>query len=83
MTKFMAIENPRRGTLDEVYKRFHAKGRMMPDGLYYLDSWFEKDGDRCFQLMETENFALFSEWTRNWDDLTDFEVIEIGEKPAS
>ena len=83
MTKHMVIENHRPGTLDEVYKRFHAKGRMMPDGLYYLDSWLEKDGDRCFRLMETENLALFSEWTKNWDDLTDFEVIEIGEKPAS
>ena len=27
---------------------------MLPDGLVYIDSWLENDGDRCFQLMETE-----------------------------
>lgn len=82
MAKYMVIENHRPGTLEEVYKRFHQKGRMMPEGLSYIDSWLEKDGDRCFQLMETEDKALFSEWTKNWDDLTDFEIIEIGEKPS-
>ena len=83
MTKYMVVETHRPGTLEEVYRRFHAKGRMMPDGLFYIDSWLEKDGDRCFQLMETDNFALFAEWTKHWDDLTEFEIIEIGGKPQS
>ena len=83
MAKYMVIEKFQPGMLDEVYKRFHDKGRMTPEGLTYIDSWLEKDGDRCFQLMETEDKALFSVWTKNWDDLTDFEIIEIGEKPAS
>jgi hypothetical protein len=56
---------------------------MMPEGLNYVDSWLEKDGDRCFQLMETDNPALFPEWTKNWDDLTHFEIIEIGPKPEA
>jgi len=81
MTKYMVIEKHRPGVLDEVYKRFHSKGRMMPEGLFYIDSWLEKDGDRCYQLMETDDFSLFSQWTSNWDDLTEFEIIEIGEKP--
>jgi len=82
MTKYMVVETHRPGTLEEVYKRFHKKGRMMPEGLFYIDSWLERDGDRCFQLMETDNFSLFEEWTKNWDDLTHFEIIEIGEKPS-
>ena len=81
MTKYMVIETHRKGCLEAVYRRFYEKGRMMPDGLEYIDSWLEKDGDRCFQLMETNDTSLFSEWTKNWDDLTDFDIIEIGPKP--
>jgi hypothetical protein len=83
MTKYMVIETHRDGCLENAYNRFREKGRMMPPGLHYLDSWLEKGGDRCFQLMETDEPALFREWTKNWDDLTDFEIVEIGPKPAA
>jgi len=83
MTKFMVIETYREGSLDEVYRRFHQKGRMMPKGLNTIDSWLEKDGDRCFQLMETDDPALFPEWIKNWEDLTQFEIVEIGSKPSA
>jgi hypothetical protein len=83
MTKYMVIETHRDGCLEKAYNRFREKGRMMPPGLHYLDSWLEKGGDRCFQLMETDEPALFREWTKNWDDLTDFEIVEIGPKPAA
>ncbi len=82
MKKYMVIENNRDGCLDEIYKRFHAKGRMMPEGLYFIESWLEKNGKRCFQLMETENPNLFKSWTESWNDLVDFEIIEIGDKPS-
>jgi hypothetical protein len=37
-----------------VYERA-AHGRMLPDGLRYVDCWIEDDKlDRCFQLMETD-----------------------------
>lgn len=81
MTKYMVIETYYEGTLDDIYRRFHERGRMMPKGLYYIDSWLEKDGDRCFQLMETDKPELFQEWIEHWEDLTRFEVIEIGAKP--
>ena len=54
---------------------------MLPEGLVYLNSWLEKDGDRCFQLMEAADFSLFGVWLENWKDLLSIEVIEIGEKP--
>ena len=82
MAKYMVIETIYEGCLEKVYARFHDKGRMIPKGLHYVDSWLEKDGNRCYQLMETENVDLFSEWTKNWDDLTHFEIVEIGPKPT-
>lgn len=83
MKRFMVIEKFRPGCRDAVYERFHRKGRMMPAGLFYLDSWLEQNGDRCFQLMETNDPKLFPEWTRNWADLMEYEIVEIGEKPGS
>ena len=77
----MVIENYREGCFDKIYERFHEKGRMLPEGLYFIESWLEKNGARCFQLMETENPELFKTWIENWEDLVDFEVIEIGDKP--
>jgi hypothetical protein len=78
----MVIEHFKPGCKSAIYERFHAKGRMLPKGLVYLDSWLEKDGDRCFQLMETADAALFDEWLTHWQDLASIEVVEIGEKPT-
>jgi hypothetical protein len=78
----MVIETFAPGCKEKVYERFHQKGRMLPDGLKYVDSWFEKNGRRCFQLMETDDPELFAVWFDRWNDLIRFEVIELGEKPG-
>ena len=79
----MVIETFGPGCKARIYERFHAKGRMLPPGLHYLNSWLEKEGDRCFQLMETNDPALFDDWFENWKDLGSIEVVEIGTKPAN
>lgn len=75
--KYMVIETFRPGGKAAVYERLREKGRMLPDGLRYIDSWLEKDGDRCFQLMETDAPALFDRWTAAWNDLVMFDIIEL------
>lgn len=74
---FMVIERFKNRDAAPVYKRFEERGRMMPDGLKYIDSWVEKNFDRCFQLMEADDPALFQEWIDNWKDLVDFEVVPV------
>ena len=61
-----------------VYERA-AGGRMLPDGLVYVNSWVVDDGgmDRCFQLMETSAPALFDAWFERWSDLVSFEVYPV------
>lgn len=81
MKQYMVIETFLPGCKQKIYERFHAQGRMLPEGLTYLNSWLEQDGDRCFQLMETADPALFNVWTYRWEDLVCFEVIRIGDKP--
>jgi hypothetical protein len=82
MKQYMVIETFSPDCKDKIYERFHTMGRMLPDGLNYLNSWLEKDGDRCFQLMETNDHALFHVWFENWRDLGTIEVVEIGSKPS-
>lgn len=79
----MVIESFRPGCRGKVYERFHQKGRMLPEGLIYLSSWLEKDGDRCFQLMETDDPSLFQVWLDEWKDLVAMEIVELGEKPTA
>lgn len=60
-----------------IYQRLQEKGRMMPDGLKYISSWIGQDLRTCWQLMEAEDFSLFDQWTANWRDLMDFEIVPI------
>ncbi|MFN2622031.1 MAG: DUF3303 domain-containing protein [Chthoniobacterales bacterium] len=80
MKRYMVIETFAPNAKDKVYERFREKGRLLPDGLIYIDSWLEKDGGRCFQLMETNDRSLFDRWMDSWKDLVKFEIIELGKK---
>ncbi len=73
----MVIERFKDRDAVTVYRRFRERGRMMPDGLKYIDSWVEPNYDRCFQLMETDDPALFDQWIANWNDLAYFEIVPV------
>jgi len=60
-----------------IYQRLREKGRMMPPGLDYVSSWIDRDFKICWQVMQTENRALFDRWIENWSDLMEFEVIAV------
>ncbi len=74
---FMVIEHFRPGRAPEIYRRFRERGRMAPEGLRYVASWVDMDFKRCYQVMETEDAALLAQWTANWDDLVDFEIVPV------
>jgi len=75
---YMVIERYTAGPR-QVYERARTQGRMLPEGLRYLDSWIVDDGklDRCFQLMETDDPALLDRWRERWSDLVEFEVLPL------
>jgi hypothetical protein len=74
---YMVIETFTQGAAP-VYERAAERGRMLPPGLDYVDSWVEEPGrERCFQLMETDDPGLFDEWTSAWSDLAQFEVVPV------
>lgn len=74
---FMVIETFHPGKVKECYKRFEEKGRILPDGVKYINSWIDSDIKKCYQVMEAENKDNIFEWIEKWDDLIDFEIIPV------
>ncbi len=74
---FMVIENFRNDNARAIYRRVRERGRMLPDGLRFVDSWVEVNFHRCFQVMECEDPRLFQDWVSRWQDLIDFEIVPI------
>lgn len=62
-----------------VYERAATRGRMLPEGLRYIDSWIVDDGklECCFQLMESDDPALLDRWRERWSDLVEFDVYPV------
>ena len=74
---YMVVETFKQGAAAEIYRRARERGRQIPAGLEYIDSWVDLEFSRCFQLMRTDDPALFAVWIQAWSDLTDFEVIPV------
>jgi hypothetical protein len=55
---FMVIERYKNRDANAVYQRFRERGRMLPEGLKYIDSWVEPDYGRCFQLMSCDDAPI-------------------------
>jgi hypothetical protein len=62
-----------------VYERAATHGRMLPEGLRYVDSWVVADDklDQCFQLMETDDPGLLDRWRERWSDIVEFDVFPV------
>jgi hypothetical protein len=74
---FMVVERFAQGRAQEIYRVAREQGRMLPDGLVYVDSWVSAALDVCFQLMECEDPVLFQEWVARWGDLADIDIIPV------
>jgi GNAT superfamily N-acetyltransferase len=74
---YMIIENFHPDKAKEIYKRFEEKGRMMPNGLAYVNSWINEDMTKCYQVMECNDESLLKEWISRWNDLADFEIVPV------
>ena len=74
--RYMVIETFTQGARP-VYERARDRGRMLPEGLEYVDSCVTEGLGGCFQLMETDDPALFDTWTAQWADLADFEIVPV------
>lgn len=74
---FMVIEHYRPGKAPDVYRRFRDRGRLAPEGVLYIASWVDLEFRRCFQVMEAEDEEMLKVWANNWNDLVDFEIVQV------
>lgn len=75
---FMIVERFKDNDMLPVYQRVRDEGRMLPDGLKYIDSWIEVNFGRCFQLMECDDARLLQEWTLKWRGCgATFEIVPV------
>jgi len=74
---YMVIERFRDPGGIAIYRRFRDRGRMLPAGLTYVDSWVDVDFTRCYQLMECDDAGYFDAWTAEWQDLIEFEIVPV------
>ena len=74
---YMIIEKFHPNSGKALYQRFEEKGRMMPRGLSYINSWIDEQVTTCFQVMETDDLEKLHEWISHWNDLADFDIIPV------
>jgi len=74
---YMIIEKFHAGKVKMIYERFDEKGRMMPEGVNYINSWIQTDMSTCYQVMESDSKEMIHEWIGHWKDLADFEIIPV------
>lgn len=74
---FMVIERFNDRNPKPIYARLQERGRSMPDGLRYVESWVEVNFHRCFQLMECDDATLLQRWILEWRDLMEFEIVPV------
>ena len=74
---YMIIERFHPGKVKDLYMRFEQKGRMLPEGVQYLNSWIDNQVRTCYQVMESDAEEKIHQWINSWSDLADFEVIPV------
>lgn len=74
---YLVIEHFHPGKVKEIYRRLEQHGRMLPEGVHYLDSWIDEPVTTCYQLMESDSREALEDWIEHWRDLADFTVIPV------
>ena len=74
---YMIIETFHPHKVKQLYKRFEEKGRQLPAGVNYIDSWIDEEIKTCYQVMESDTEEKIREWIQHWIDLSDFQIIPV------
>ena len=60
-----------------LYERFNSAGRLLPDGVTYINSWIDEPVETCYQIMESESKEKLMEWMSHWKDFAEFTIIPV------
>ena len=73
----MIIETFHQNKVKQLYERFAEKGRQLPEGVNYINSWIDEDVKICYQVMESDSEEKIHRWIKHWEDLADFKIIPV------
>jgi Protein of unknown function (DUF3303) len=69
----MVIERFKDNDMLPIYKRVRDEGRMLPQGLKYIDSWVEPNFSR-----ECDDLRLLQQWILKWRGSgASFEIVPV------
>jgi uncharacterized protein DUF3303 len=75
---FMVIERFDDNDMVPAYQRLRDRGRGLPEGLEYVDSWVEVNFSRCFQLMRCDDLRPLQAWILEWRGSgVTFEIVPV------
>jgi len=74
---YMIVERFQSGKAKALYERFEEKGRMLPEGVHYINSWIDEQVSVCYQVMESDTEDKLQQWINQWNDLSDFEIVPV------
>lgn len=74
---YMIIETFHPGKVNQLYKTLEEKGRQLPAGVHYINSWIDEDIKTCFQVMESNSIEKINEWILHWIDFADFKIVPV------
>ena len=60
--QYIIIEKFHEGKIKALYQRFDEKGRMLPEGVIYINSWINEPVTVCYQLMESSSEEKLKQW---------------------
>jgi uncharacterized protein YjaG (DUF416 family) len=75
--QYMIIETFHPGKGKALYAKFEKEGRLLPQGVQYINSWIDETVSTCYQVMESESLEKLQEWIGHWKEFADFKVIPV------
>ncbi|MGL4496393.1 MAG: DUF3303 domain-containing protein [Beijerinckiaceae bacterium] len=81
--QFMVIEHLDQARIKDIYRKFAELGRLLPDGLTYIDSWVQADFSRVFLVMECDDITKLQEWVIIWGEFARFEIVPLAASKAT
>ena len=74
---YMVIEKFYPEKVRELYETVSSRGRQLPEGVHYVNSWIDLDIETCYQVMESDSLEKLVEWTGYWQAFADFTIIPV------
>lgn len=74
---YMIIETFHQGKVKRLYERFAEKGRLLTEGIHYINSWIDEDVATCYKVMESDQEEKIYDCIKYWNDLADFKIIRV------